>query len=165
MKRQIRKSVFETNSSSVHAIIITKNRDFKLPSKVTFKFGEFGWEQDTLDSIYSKASYFITALANLFPNEFEKNKNKLFCMFAEDNIDCEFAEKSEDEYYPHGYIDHVDELRDWVNKMMRNKKHLYRYLFSYESFVRTWNDNIDDDFEKFLNPKVPYKYDYYYKSC
>lgn len=44
MKRQIRKSVFETNSSSTHAICITKKKDnYKLPDHIDFEFGKFGW--------------------------------------------------------------------------------------------------------------------------
>ena len=45
MKRQIRRGCFETNSSSTHAICITKadvNKE-DLPSHVTFTHGEFGW--------------------------------------------------------------------------------------------------------------------------
>ena len=46
MKRQIRRGCFETNSSSTHAICITKTDVNKegLPSHVTFTHGEFGWE-------------------------------------------------------------------------------------------------------------------------
>lgn len=49
MKRQIRKSVFETNSSSTHAICITKKKDnYKLPDHIDFEFGEFGWDMTNI---------------------------------------------------------------------------------------------------------------------
>ena len=66
MKRQIRRSCFETNSSSTHAICITKadvNKE-DLPSHVTFTHGEFGWEADTYDSPEDKAAYLYQAIVS-----------------------------------------------------------------------------------------------------
>ena len=64
MKTQIRRGVFETNSSSVHSISIIKD-DFKgsLPKKFTIDCnGEFGWEVDTYDCPISKAAYLYQAI-------------------------------------------------------------------------------------------------------
>ena len=64
MKTQIRRGVFETNSSSVHSISIIKD-DFKgsLPKKFTIDCnGEFGWEVDTYDCPKSKAAYLYQAI-------------------------------------------------------------------------------------------------------
>jgi len=43
--KQIRKSVFETNSSSVHAIVIHTNEiiDLSEVTAINFSFDEFGW--------------------------------------------------------------------------------------------------------------------------
>ena len=60
MKRQIRRCCFETNSSSTHAICITKadvNKE-DLPSNVTFTHGEFGWENDEYSDLWS--NLFVT---------------------------------------------------------------------------------------------------------
>lgn len=44
MKVQIRQSVFETNSSSTHAIsIIKKSNITEYPDTVRFDKGDFGW--------------------------------------------------------------------------------------------------------------------------
>ena len=64
MKTQIRRGVFETNSSSVHSISIIKD-NFKgsLPKKFVINCnGEFGWEGDTYDDSASKAAYLYQAI-------------------------------------------------------------------------------------------------------
>ena len=64
MKIQIRRGVFETNSSSVHSISITKN-EFKnpLPKQFTINCnGEFGWETCTYNDSSSKAAYLYQAI-------------------------------------------------------------------------------------------------------
>ena len=64
MKTQIRRGVFETNSSSVHSISITKDGfNDSLPSKFTIAHnGEFGWEVDYYDSPMDKAAYLYQAI-------------------------------------------------------------------------------------------------------
>lgn len=45
MKRQVRRGTFETNSSSTHAICITKSEyRHNSFSHIDFEIGEFGWE-------------------------------------------------------------------------------------------------------------------------
>ena len=64
MKTQIRRGVFETNSSSVHSVSIVKD-NFKcsLPKKFVINCdGEFGWEWDTYDDSASKAAYLYQAI-------------------------------------------------------------------------------------------------------
>ena len=66
MKVQIRRGVFETNSSSVHSISITKN-DFKgsLPKQFTIdNGGEFGWETCIYDGPSNKAAYLYQAIVS-----------------------------------------------------------------------------------------------------
>lgn len=68
LKRQIRNSVFETNSSSVHSLVYSK--DGLEPSKfkkykdgmIRVDFGQFGKEYVLYDSQYDKLSYLITLL-------------------------------------------------------------------------------------------------------
>ena len=60
--QKIRKNVFETNSSSTHSICIAKDMELIIPTSIHFEFGEFGWEVDTLSSVYEKASYLYTGL-------------------------------------------------------------------------------------------------------
>ena len=66
MKTQIRRGVFETNSSSVHSISIIKD-DFKssLPTQFTIACdGEFGWEVDIYESPEDKAAYLYQAIVS-----------------------------------------------------------------------------------------------------
>lgn len=67
MKITIRNSVWETNSSSVHAIAIPKksiriDEPGKFSSFVYFNHGEFGWGHELYDDINNKASYLYQAL-------------------------------------------------------------------------------------------------------
>ena len=44
---EIRSSVFETNSSSVHVLVIPKDTQVSIPHKVFLEGGEYGWSEDT----------------------------------------------------------------------------------------------------------------------
>ena len=69
MKQQIRKNIFETNSSSMHAIVVTNSKpdteDFKYRT-LEFKVGEFGWEHIRYYDPDAKASYLWTIIVNSF---------------------------------------------------------------------------------------------------
>ena len=63
--KQIRPGLFETNSSSVHAIVITKNNNIEIPKNlppilemVTISFG---WEIDRYNDFPSKLQYLYNA--------------------------------------------------------------------------------------------------------
>lgn len=72
--RQIRSSVFETNSSSTHSVSIShKNSSYydasslnmfidEFDNKVHVRFGEFGWEIESYWTPYDKLQYIITML-------------------------------------------------------------------------------------------------------
>lgn len=63
MKRQIRRGVFETNSSSVHSITITKNSIdtnkmvINSDGLIEVDVGEFGWGVERHGDQYTKLSY------------------------------------------------------------------------------------------------------------
>ena len=68
MKRKIRKNVFETNSSSVHSLVISNDgrepSEFKLNKngEIEIDFGQFGKDLCFYTSQYDKLSYLITCL-------------------------------------------------------------------------------------------------------
>ena len=74
MKRQIRSSVFETNSSSTHSVSISnknsiyydenclKNYIDWQDNKLHITFGEFGWEIESYNTPYEKLQYIVTML-------------------------------------------------------------------------------------------------------
>lgn len=74
MKRQIRRNVFETNSSSTHSVSVSRNNSQNYEStilnafideydnKVHVRFGEFGWEIEDYSFPYEKLQYIVTML-------------------------------------------------------------------------------------------------------
>lgn len=68
MKRQIRKSVFESNSSSMHSLTVSVNDMWdtlkvdEFENKVITKFDEFGWEVESYIDAATKLSYIVTML-------------------------------------------------------------------------------------------------------
>ena len=69
MKRQVRRKVFETNSSSMHSLTVEKKGITEYlhvdedENKVIVNFGEFGWGYETYNDAKTKLSYLITMLA------------------------------------------------------------------------------------------------------
>lgn len=93
MKRQIRRGTFETNSSSTHAICITKsNADMEnLPSHVTFTRGEFGWENAEYSDLWSKASYLYESICACYSGDERKEAiDNLIKILGKYNINCDF---------------------------------------------------------------------------
>ena len=73
MKISIRKNVFETNSSSVHAISVTSKparTEYLKYHSIEFNTGEFGWEHCTYYDATTKASYLWTAIVQHFIKEY-----------------------------------------------------------------------------------------------
>jgi hypothetical protein len=142
MKRQIRSSVFETNSSSTHSIAISK-APVVAGKYISFGIGEFGWENDTADT----ADYLYTAI--LEQNNSSELLNKLKDILDKHSIEYKFEEpryvkSSYGEYLDYGYIDHGYELGEFLNAVLNNEDLLMRYLFG-DSTVYTGNDNQESD--------------------
>lgn len=122
MKRQIRKSVFETNSSSTHAICITKKKDnYKIPKHIDFEFGEFGWEHDEYNDPETKLSYLVTMIGeshNCYSIEeiYETNDFKKINDVVSARCECDGIEiKNVDGYIDHQSIDTIDNLMKEYN--------------------------------------------------
>lgn len=166
--KKIRFGVFETNSSSTHSICIAKNAELLIPKSIHFSFGEFGWEQDTLDSMHEKASYLYTGLfANDRELDFDEIKEYLekkgVEVSAEVPIWKEYTYEGNNggKYVDNGgYVDHSGDMTEFLNAVCEDKERLMRYLFSGLSFIRTGNDNEDSD----ISINVKYEYDGYYKG-
>lgn len=94
MKRQVRRGVFEANSSSTHAICISKNHDtsnLKLPDSVSFDHGEFGWECRKLRHVWEKASYLYEAILGTYCENGAKEKlEHIKEVLNKHNIECDF---------------------------------------------------------------------------
>lgn len=180
MKITIRKGVFETNSSSTHAIAIAKEKVESYPESLTFDLGNFGWEVNYYYCPEEKASYLYTAIALLYLYSEEKEKfieaiEKINKTLAKKGVNCIFNHL--DEFYKDSYkvlwkydaiIDHVGELSSFVEDTIRTESRLLRYLFSYDSIVITGNDNSVDKYvgdakvKEYL--KEDKKYEVYFKG-
>jgi hypothetical protein len=74
MKKQIRNSVFESNSSSTHSLTVHKNglnqtlEVDEFTNKVITHFGEFGWGYDVFTDPETKLSYLVTMLVETHSN-------------------------------------------------------------------------------------------------
>ena len=96
---KVRKGCFETNSSSVHAVVISKNNktawydnyitdDTYKGDTLIIKPGYFGWEQGMHFSPNKKASYLITSA--LLLNRYDEAHNKISKWLKEEKINFKF---------------------------------------------------------------------------
>lgn len=145
MKRQIRNSVFETNSSSTHSIAISKKKPV-IGNSIHFGIGEFGWENDCVNT----ADYLYTAILEQY-DEADELLDKLKEILDRHSIDYSFEEPSYytssngiDRWLDYGYVDHSDEIREFIFAVLNDEDLLMRYLFG-NSNVYTGNDNQDPD--------------------
>lgn len=96
MNRKIRNHVFETNSSSVHSLVISNDgrepSNFKLnrEGKIEVDFGDFGKELRVYTSQYDKLSYLITCLYYLSGFEIEDIYDKYEFKIIENAI-CSYT--------------------------------------------------------------------------
>lgn len=84
MRIQIRNNVFETNSSSTHAICISKKNPSTAElqrTTVLFECGRFGWEVETYKDISSRASYLYQAILDLNYDNPKKCSEVLNCIY------------------------------------------------------------------------------------
>ena len=141
MKRQIRYGVYETNSSSTHAICISKGLPPKhlIPKTVPFTHGEFGWEFAVYSDIWSKASYLYEAICCVSGDK--KEEQEYLSVLRESlkkyGVECLFEPIGD------GYIDHGYDTYKFVKELLADDTKLVSYLFG-ESMVITGNDNSDD---------------------
>lgn len=140
MKRQARKSVYETNSSSVHTIAIQgKKSDYEIPDTCMFVFGEFGWEVEKHTDTYTKASYLYTMM--LCCDDFDKKVGFITDTLRKNGCVATFQPYNKNNsIWDYGHVDHCDP--DVVDKILESEDTLLEYLFG-NSTVYTYNDNME----------------------
>lgn len=177
MKLQIRKGVFETNSSSTHALCICVNdvvdfakikQDYK--KVIIVEGGEFGWEFDVYYDVQTKLDYMFTMITKCCNNEDVALKlmNKMKALLKSIGVtiryrfdivtikhsttssDYYFAEfHDKDGYKFKGYIDHPDST---ILDLLDNKDMFFKFLFGKKSMLVTGNDN-EDDFDDYMKKR------------
>jgi hypothetical protein len=137
-----RNNLFETNSSSVHAIVIDKHSyTGDLPDLGVSLRGydcQYGWESDTYYDTSSKLQYLISCLNDVYWGEgAEEKRTKLKKKF--EGLMSELGVESVE--YGTGGVDHGYDAIDFVEFVLQDLDTLKRYLFSSKSYVVTGNDN------------------------
>lgn len=175
--KQVRRNVFETNSSSTHSICISK-APVTIRKYIHFRIGEYGWENDCVDI----ANYLYTAI--LCMGDSEELLEKLKNILDKYSIEYEFEDPdySDYGYLQNGYIDHSYDTREFIDAVFSDEDMLMRCLFG-NSYVYTGNDNQDScpsgcniadeitwEYEngKYIEKPNPYhdpeNFDYFYKG-
>lgn len=178
--KQIRRNVFETNSSSTHSICISKKP--VTPDKfISFDIGEYGWTSGCENA----ADYLYTAI--LVQDDADELLETLKGILNSYSIEYEFEEPkytiSSDGKYKwldNGYIDHGYDTREFIDAVLSDNDMLMRCLFG-DSCVYTGNDNShdndhkcysayetiwsEDEYKTIPNPNHDSeKYDYFFKG-
>lgn len=175
MKKQIRNNVFETNSSSSHSLSIPFEEDLGKYVKAHFDnvdvtFGEYGWEEDILDTPLEKLEYLLTAV-QYFDKPFKNQED--YWEYSEEVLREKYnAWINSSEYFKWikkalfnfngstinivideyekwnllGYIDHqssylLEEESVWNENEETFKKNVIEFIFNPEYAVHTDNDN------------------------
>ncbi|MBQ6482717.1 MAG: hypothetical protein IJI45_16535 [Anaerolineaceae bacterium] len=168
MNSLIRRGCFETNSSSVHAIIIQKQnvKPYLYEGQILFiEHHDFGWSPEYFSEPSTLASYYCEWLIHSSYDE-DKGKwkkriterlNNFADIMYKNGVTVDFPE----DYIRfngwgglvEGYIDHVSELDEFFEPMEHHEKRLLTYIFGPENYIETGNDNSDNAYPSMDNPE------------
>jgi hypothetical protein len=162
--KQVRRSVFETNSSSTHSITIThgriSNNSIRVGSDgyIHTELDDFGWEVCDYRSQAERLSYLVTMLAvksDVTLWIYDANENRTDKDIVEDIMETREFEKLSDEIGRHarcrgviidpsgGYIDHQshEDYRDFQDFLDYYNTNVVEFVFGHGNAVHTDNDN------------------------
>lgn len=157
---QIRKNVFETNSSSTHSLVISNKErayNYNLPVEggvLTIPFGEFGWGPELLVEPIEKLSYLITDRIDLYdiPEDIKDDDEAIqslirdsepiseiidaikYCCPEVEEVRFEFG----DSWNPLGYVDHQS-----CGTSREDGLSIEEIVFSNKVIIMISNDNGD----------------------
>lgn len=150
----IRKHVFETNSSSMHALVISKSEEnLETPTELQLAWdGGYGWENEVYTDQINKFTYLGILAAgiqedevnNELENYFEKLKEIGFTIGDSWDHDEKYIKKKLLDDYDY-YVDHESEAYGIYMSIVYDKERLKRFMLSPRSFITTGNDNDDGD--------------------
>lgn len=153
--RQIRYNMFETNSSSVHALVMSKKKikDYSELPKLYIHHGNYGWNNDTYHTPDDIISYLCQAIWDMNYEWYSSDDNnntakarvaiqKFLEPLYEMGIEYEF----ENDYWKYsqwskGYVDHADSLSELIETFTKKPDKLVRFVFGEQSMIVTGNDN------------------------
>ena len=153
MNTKIRKSLFETNSSSTHSITIQEGGDFtsiKHNGVIELIGGEFGWEWEAYRDPLTKANYCAVHAAGN-----EAHEKMLKEVISEHTgAEVEISIKTDFEEYNRSYIDH--QSQDTAEKAFESRESLKNFLFGVNSTLYTGNDNSSPPANFYDTPGAKY---------
>lgn len=136
---KVRSSVFETNSSSTHSLVVSNLNDLlEQPfsdidiknGSITVEQGEFGWEWETYSSVYDKLMYLATA------SKENPEHRQMICDAVKEHTGLDVIFDDENE----GYVDHQSsDVPDVVWSL--GVEGVKKFLFNPRSVLETGNDN------------------------
>ena len=134
--KQIRRGVFETNSSSTHSISIAYGTPllgslYVVDGIVTIHPGEFDWATETYNDSYTKASYCYTYCVNY---KLDKLSMLRYVIELQTGAKVNFVDNGDT-----GYIDHAS--LDIAAEPFESDETLRQFIFSLSSVLETSNDN------------------------
>jgi hypothetical protein len=154
--RQIRRSVFETNSSSTHSISIISKDNYRdgnsfFGDTLDGCFGEFGWGYEKLNTVYERLSYVLTMIQYKVDNcdnlddVINSTYYKWISEMIKDYTGADLKlEEFDDDCYSLGYIDHqsTDILDDfWSDNESEFKNNMRDIIFNDKYRIIIDNDN------------------------
>lgn len=150
MKVQIRRGLFETNSSSVHTLVIGNNGQniYKdLPKEIKFEL-EFV-DYYSPDTVQKKANFLYRQIV-VFSNNTSEDLNKIKNYLQEFNIKCIFTNPLEYSFF-RDVIDERYNVPDFVNDILEDSVSFMNYLFSEDSYIGLYDNNLWE--EQVVKPK------------
>lgn len=153
--KQIRKGVFETNSSSVHSLSISGADRLSHVNRVSGSFGEFGWGYERLNTVEDRLSYLLTDIARKYDDYKEKKRdilkerflsdkhyrwaNEMVKEFTGNEVEMDWDYFYSSSWSPFGYIDHQS-----ISDMETSEDHscILKEFFSDDEMV--FKENMKD---------------------
>jgi hypothetical protein len=153
--KKLRKSVFETNSSSTHSLHISSDGMYDtMPiddnGDAVLHGGQFGWELERFYSPEDKASYLAIYCIEWYPADrvgkkllldilVDVIKSQTLCERVIFNFTTDYGSVSDDLMY--SYIDHQSVEDKDYHWLFEDTQKLKDFIFGKRSYLETDNDN------------------------
>lgn len=147
-KIQIREGLYETNSSSVHAMsVYTKPKEeYTVPEKIDINLAdyEFGWENETYNDVDSKVAY-ISLLARSRTEDEQDNPllKQIKALLLAAGVKEVNIYTKESSSWLDGYVDHSYDKFVFLVILLEKPDLFDAFIFNPQSYVETGNDNDD----------------------
>lgn len=150
MKQKIRTSVFETNSSSTHSLVIDDKNfvlDTILPNDegiIYIESGHFGWEWEKYNDARIKASYLYTAsLESYYESKKEEIQERLISVISGQTLANNVVLVPEDSSSWGAGIDHQSIEDGQLDNVLFDESIMKNFIFNENSTLYLGNDNDD----------------------